>query len=269
MNSLLRFSLFAMLLGSLAGWQGAAYAADDRGKALTIKSASGTDISVTRYPARGTSLLLWMPSENGLAPAEWAAAQVLSKRGIEVWMADTLGAYFLPLLPSSLEKIPAADVADVIDYAVTRSGKRVYVLVAGRGAVPVLQGVAEWRRRNAPARQGRMAGAILLYPNLYVATPEAGEDAEYLPIASDTHLDIAILQPALSPWFWRLDDLKARLEQGGSHVHITTLPGTRDRFHAREDTKVPLPSERAMAARLPDLLYDAWHDLQLKRRIKK
>jgi hypothetical protein len=269
MNHLLRFSLFAMLLCGLAGWRGAAYAAEDGGKPLTIKSASGTDISVTRYPASGTSLLLWLPSENGLAPAEWAAAQALSKRGIEVWMADMLGAYFLPLLPSSLEKIPAADVADVIEYAVTRSGKRVYVLVAGRGAVPALQGVAEWQRRNALARQGKVAGAILLYPNLYVATPEAGEDAEYLPIASGTHLDIAILQPELSPWFWRLDDLKARLERGGGHVHITTLPGTRDRFHAREDTKVPLPSERAMAERLPELLYDSWRELPPKGELKR
>jgi len=232
-----------------------------------IALAGGVEVPVSIYPATGDSVLLWLPSETGLVAAEREAAAILAQQGLEVWLADTLFARFLPILASSLDKVPAEDVAQLIEAARRDTGKSVYLVTAGRGAVPALQGAAQWAGQN-PQRRAVLAGAILLYPNLYVATPDPGEDADYRPIASQTRLELFVLQGELSPLYWRLDVLRNKLEQGGSRLTVKTLPGTRDRFYARESTSVPLPSEQAMAARLPELIGDAWRDLKNRQGAK-
>ena len=232
-----------------------------------IEVGDGVEVPVSVFPASGDSLMLWLPSETGLVAAERQAAASLSQQGIEVWLADTLFARFLPILASSLEKVPAEDVAKLIEVAHRETGKSVYLVVAGRGAVPALQGAAQWGRQHAQHRDG-LAGAVLIHPNLYVATPEPGEDVDYRPVATQTRLDVIVLQGELSPLYWRLDALQEKLKLGGSRVIVKTLKGTRDRFYAREATSVPLPSEDAMAARLPELVYDAWRELSDREGVK-
>ena len=107
-----------------------------------------------------------------------------------------------------------------------------------------------------------LRGVILLSPNLYVATPDPGKEAEYLPVTSHTKLPIAILQAENSPWKWRIEQLRSRLEQGGSKVNVVLLPGVRDRFYFRDDA---LPPEQALAARLPGLVLNALKSLEGKR----
>jgi len=226
-----------------------------------IAMGEGVEVPVRIFAARGDSLLLWLPSETGLVAAEANAAAGLSQQGVEVWLADTLFARFLPILASSLEKVPAEDVAQLIEAAHRETGKSVYLVTAGRGAVPALRGAAQWGKQH-PQHRDALAGAILIHPNLYVATPEPGEDVDYRPIATQTRLDLMVLQGELSPLYWRLDALQEKLEQGGSRVIVKTLKGTRDRFYAREATAVPLLTEDAMAARLPELVYDAWRELR-------
>lgn len=227
----------------------------------SIAVGEGVEVPVSIFPARGDSLLLWLPSETGLVVAERNAAASLSQQGIEVWLADTLFARFLPMLASSLEKVPAEDVAQLIEAAHRETGKSVYLVTAGRGAVPALQGAVLWGRQYAQHRDA-LAGAILIHPNLYVATPEPGEEVDYRPVATQTRLDLVVLQGELSPLYWRLDALQEKLELGGSRVIVKTLKGTRDRFYAREATSVPLASEDAMATRLPELVFDAWRELR-------
>ena len=237
--------------------------ADSLSKNITV--APDVDVPVSIYPAKGklSAVLLWLPSEVGVANAEKSAAEKLAEKGVEVWVADTLFARFLPLLPSSMEKIPPSDIAQLIEAALRSHSKPVYLISAGRGAVPALEGAALWQKQHGKSREGKqLAGAILMFPNLYVATPDVGEEADYLPIASHTHLDIMILQGNMSPWYWRLERTREKLEQGGSKVSVQVLIGARDRFYAREHTSVPLRSEQEMARRMPDLVYDALRVLQ-------
>lgn len=214
----------------------------------------GVDVPLTVFPARGQALLLWLPSESGLVAAEYQAAAALAKSGVEVWLPDLHGAYFLPVVPSSMLQIPAGDVARLIAAAQQRSGKAAYLVAEGRGAALALQAVAVLRK----SRQ-KLRGAILFSPNLYVATPEPGEEAEYLPVASRTSLPIVILQPEYSPWKWRVDQLRSLLEQGGGRVRVELLAGVRDRFYFRSDA---LPPEQALAARLPELVLNARKSLE-------
>lgn len=228
----------------------------------SIKVAPDVDVPVSVYGASRQRLILWLPSEHGVLSTEHAIAAQLAQRGYTVWVADLFAARFLPVSPSSLDEIPASDVAQLLQAAAHKHTK-LYLVSSGQGASRALEGVQLWQQ-GKPCRA--LAGAVLLFPNLFAASPEAGEAPRYLPIASQTQLSIAVLQGELSPWFWQLDELKAKLEQGGSRVAIQTLPGIRDRFYFREDAN---PRERAAGRRLAAAIHRSIQRLPKKQPRKK
>lgn len=228
-------------------------------KSQAIQVAPNLEIPVTRYNPGKRSLILWLPSESGVVQAEYDTAAKLARRGYSVWVADLFGARFLPAAQSSVDEIPAADVAGLIQAA-AKKYRKIILVSSGRGAALALGGVQQWQAQH----RGRIiAGAVLLSPNLLINSPEAGEEAAYLPLTRQTHLPIAILQGDKSPWHWQLDTLKQQLEQGGSRVAIQTLPGMRDRFYFREDA---LLRERKLGARLDGLIADAIKSLPASKK---
>jgi len=244
---------------TLAGGAPAAEAPRQR----AVPLGDGAEVAVRVFPARGRELIVWLPSEGSQAATDEQIAAQLARIGIEVWLADVINARFLPELRSSLDEIPGADVAAVI-AAAAASGKRVYLLSAGRGALPALRGARTWQLDRP--RDQALAGAILLWPNLYVTTPEPGADAEYLPVVRETRLRIYILQPQLSPWYWRLERLRAELQGAGSVVLTKVLPGVRDRFYFRSEYAViegPV-REDELAGEFPEMLREAVTQLNPK-----
>lgn len=209
-------------------------------------AAGDTQIPISHYAARGSSRIVWLPSEYGVLPEEQAVARRLARKGIEVWVADLYGARFLPTVASSAEALAADDVFHVLEEA-SRDGRRLWLVSAGRGAKVALEGARLWQQRKGKT----LAGIILLYPNLYAGQPEPGEDPAYLPITTETRQRIYILQGELSPWYWTLDSLVHSLQQGGSRVTVQTFPGIRDRFHFRPHAT---PAERALGERLPNII---------------
>lgn len=209
-------------------------------------SCGDAEIPVTRYPAKGKTLIVWLPSEVGVTSQDGAVAEKLAAQGHEVWIADLYGARFLPVVASSAEEIPAGDVEQLLRVAV-KSKKRVYLLTSARGAKYGLEGVRQWQQQGG--KKSALAGALLLYPNLYAKQPDPGEDPVYLPIASQTRIPIDILQGDLSPWYWTLDTLTAAFKQGGSRVRVKIIPGVRDRYYFREHAN---PHEQELGARLAE-----------------
>lgn len=210
--------------------------------------ADKTEIPLKRFPATGHALILWLPSEVGQTPEEADLAVKLAKMGTEVWLADLLDARFLPPLASSLAQIPASDVVALITDA-NKTGKSIYLLASGHGATTVLAGAHAWAQQHP--HDHTLAGAILLYPNLYAGTPDAGETARYLPVVRQTRLPILIFQPEQSAERWWLDNLKTELQKGGAKVYVHFLPNVRDRFYFRVDTTA---IEDRTASEFPQLL---------------
>ena len=220
----------------------------------TVLVAANIEVPVTRYGTGGRALIVWLPSENGLGQTQQDAAAKLAQRGYSVWLVDLFSARFLPIAPSSFDEIPPGDVAALIQAA-AKKHQKVILVSSGRGAAVTLSGAKQWQAQH---RGRNIAGAVLLFPNLLTASPEAGEDATYLPITRQTRLPIAILQGDKSPWHWQLDALKQQLAKGGSRVVIKNLPGMRDRFYFREDAS---PQERELGDRLDRLIDDAINTL--------
>ena len=244
---LLRFILRLLALVALAAASGVASTAGH----FDIKLKDGTTITVETHTAPGKSLVLWLPSGFGRFAGETQIAERLATLGVEVWQADLLDARFLPPLESSLDNIPAGDVAELIDAA-AKTGKRVYLLATARGGIVGLRGAQAWQKRNP--KSNVLGGALLLHPNLFAGPPEPGKEADYHPIAAQTHLPVYVLQPEQSPWRWRLEATQKELEKDGAKVFTRVLTDVRDRFYFRPDaTEVELD----VAQRLAQMLHDS------------
>jgi len=179
------------------------------------------------FPAEGDQLLLWVTSERGRAEPEVQAAEKLARQGVEVWSLDLVNAYFLPQLPSSMDRVPQQDLTDWMRTAVA-SGKQVTVYAVARAAAPVLRAAAQLE----PALRDHLC-LLLMYPNLYtVAEPLAEPD--YLDLGSLSGLRVKVLQPrrsAATPW---LPGLMDHMAQFGASVAYEILENLREGYWARE-----------------------------------
>ncbi|WP_422126795.1 redoxin domain-containing protein [Thioalkalivibrio sulfidiphilus] len=202
--------------------------------AMTLDLEDGTELPVARYEAEGERLLIWLPSEHGVLAGHHQQAEFLQARGVEVWLPDPFSAYFLPNTPSSLDRIPDALIAWLIDAAREETGKQVFVFGNDRAAPWVLSGLREWQLQE-PDREG-LGGVVLMSPYLHTGIPEDDRPAEFQPITRGTNLPVYLIQPVLSPQYPLLKAMAERLAEGGSQVYVRTLPRLRDRFFFRGNT---------------------------------
>jgi len=221
------------------------------------------EMDLRYFPAEGDTMLLGFPCDMGMGQAEAAAGEVLSKRHIEVWLADLLGAHFLPIAPSSMRSLQGDEVAHLIDYAIKHSGKRVVLTASGYGAIPALRGARIWQQQHP--HDSRLAGAILFFPMLTAHEPEPGKPLQYLDIVHQTNLPIVLMQPGNTPARFWVRKLKKTLEKGGSQVDVEILPHVRPFFYSRTNAT---PAENAMAQRLPVLVEQALNKLRTEEKKK-
>ncbi len=198
---------------------------------LTVK-AGDTDIGVEVHRAKGDLLFIWQPSEVGTQQIDQQLVRQLAEKGIETWLVDMLEAYFLPNTASNMDRIPAQAFAAIIQAA-TQTGKKIIVASSGRGAIPVLRGVRQWQLAHPADRS--LLGTILISPKLFIETPDPGLVGKLMPITFATNQTLVILQPDKSPWYWKLDQILAGLQTGGSDVYLWPLHDMRDRFYFRPD----------------------------------
>lgn len=210
---------------------------------VTLAVPSGAEVVSQRYPADGPDLVLWLTGQYGRVEAEHQAAAYLAAQGVETWVTDFYTPYFLPLLPSSVDQVPDADLAAWLESVRRRHpGRRVILAAPGHQAALALRA----------AQAGPVAGALLVFPLLYKEV-QPGEIPEYDAVVDRTRLDIGILQPRSSAGYWWRDRLKARLEAAGSRVRMVVLDGLRDGFYRRGDAS---DAENQAAARFGAILLD-------------
>ena len=227
----------------------------------SITLADGTEVTLRAYPGQGDILLLGFACDEGHGIQESIASSALAGKGLETWMPDMLGAHFLPAAASSIDQLPIDEFAEIMDRALKLSGKKAMVLItAGRGALPVLRGAKAWQEKSSPEARKALLGAVLFYPELYSVTPAPGVEAQYHSIVAQTNLPLFIYQGQRSPGRWWLEHLKVEFRKGGSTVDSKILPNVRGYFFSRAD---PTPEEKAMAARLPELVQEALQQMNI------
>lgn len=198
----------------------------------------GDLVDIRKYRADGDKMLLGFACDEGTGQAEMNTASLLADTSMEIWMPDLLGAHFLPKLNSSLKLIPVEDVVTLIDEALASSDKQVYLISSGPGSALLLNGLVLWEQAN-PQRLDELKGVVLLYPRLNESPPEPGKDIVYIDAVGKTQTPIAILEGAKTPNSWALEDLKQKLEAGGSLVTTAVIPGVRGFFYERDNQSLP------------------------------
>lgn len=206
---------------------------------------------------KGDTLLLIIPSEYGLQPAEQALLNILPDFNIEVWSSNLLESYFLPNSASNLEKIPAQDIQQILKKLHQKTNKKLIILTSGRGAIPVLRALASWPDKVSPSY---LSGLILMHPKLFTKTPEPGLAAEVMPSVKNTNQLIYLIQPQQSPFWWNRNIAIEGLQQSGSDVFIRPLKDIRNRYYFRPDAT---KEEQRLTTKYPHLIYNAIS--QLKR----
>lgn len=219
---------------------------------ITVEVNDGIEIPVSVYPASGEYLLLMLPSEHGYFQGHHQLAAAISKNNTEVWLADLFSAYFSPVSSDGMSSFSAKDVSALIDEAGRKTGKKVFLMTNDKGTEILLEAIRHWQRHAT--QQDALAGAVVISPNLYTSTPVAGKEVSYLPIATSTNFNLFLMQPKLSPRFWRFPQLIDKLEQGGSDVYTQKLDRVRDRFFFRPDAT---EEEQSLASKLPTLIHRA------------
>ena len=247
----------ALLLAGLFGLAPiSSHATEEQHESVMLDAE--TEMDLRTFPTEGSELILGFPCDLGTGEAEAQSGEVLSERRLEVWLADLLGAHFLPIAPSSMRSLEGEEVAHLIQHAVDERGdKRIVLTASGYGAIPALRGARIWQQQHPQDKH--LLGAILFFPMLTAGDPEPGKPTEYLPVVSQSDLSVVIMQPGNSPTRFWARKLKKELEKGGSRVHIEVLPKVRSRFYSRPDAT---EDERATAQRLPQLVEQAVEKLK-------
>jgi hypothetical protein len=245
--------LLAIVLMAISFSPVALYA---QGEGRSLELASGESMDLRVFPApKSKDILLWFPCDQGMGTAEVDFADELAAAGQEVWLADLLGMYFLPVAPSSMRTIQGQEVVETIEMLQREDGRPIYLVSAGFGSIPVLRGARLWKEKYADtALEDYIAGIILLYPELHGSEPEPGHELNYLPVVSHTSTPVMIMQPQLTPARFWLHRLTAMLESGGAAVQTEILPGVRGYFFVKQAST---PAEDAMTLRLPSLVLEA------------
>lgn len=176
--------------------------------------------------------------------------------GAEVWEVDLLESLFLRRSSSSVRSRDGRAILALIQEAaraepsVNGTEPRLLLVAAERLALPTLRALRLWQSAALADQQERLAGAVLLYPNLFTGTPVAGEQPELAPIVAATRLPVMIVQPQRGTHRWRLADLLSAM--GQAPVFAWWIPGRADWYDAFLDE--PSEADRVAARRLPQLL---------------
>lgn len=190
------------------------------------------DLDISKYPAQGEHLILWIASGYGFRDSHKKLAGLLAQQGLEVWQTDLLESQFLPKGTASIKALDGQIVSRLISKAHEQRNKKITLLSSSYGAIPVLRGIRKWQQRQDT--KARVLGSILFSPSLYQGIPPLGTKPNYLPIAYASNSPIYIFQGAAHGNRWQLDKLVETLLSGGSPVYTELLPNIGSIFFRQE-----------------------------------
>jgi peroxiredoxin len=151
-----------------------------------------------------------------------------------VWYLDTPDALFLERSRTAMRNHMGEFMIDLMNYA-TDHFERVSIITYDVVSVPVLRGLRNWQSLASKSQKARLQHVGLLYPSLYINSPQAGMERSMFPIAFQTALPITIFQPEHGAQTNAVDEMINALRQGGSLVRIESIAEATDGIYKYRD----------------------------------
>ena len=208
------------------------------------------EISVTRYTAEGSRLMIWAMPRLADSDKVVELASRVAEKGVEVWLVDLAESLFMPQGPATQRSIHGRYVAGLVETAHQKTGKNITLMSRGYASIPVLHGAREWQlMQQANNKQSEyFTGLILFSPDLYATIPSLGLPPIYMPVTSATSVPIMLYQSGKRGNRWQLDKLLEHLQNGGAQVYTKVMPGVTGLLH--DDDKAP--ETQTAFVKLPD-----------------
>ncbi len=196
-----------------------------------VDAESGNSYSLSHYPAQGTALLLWLPSEFGLGNGYQSFAQDLADKGINLWVLDLHESLMVPPGRGSLDKISLLDMLQIVHAARDRGFTEVYLSGASRGAKLALEMGYQWQ--IAQPKDDFIKGLILFSPQLVEGRTVPGVRPQMVDISGYSNLPVYLIQPEYSTKYAHRRQILEQLKSGGSPVFAHYLSAVQDGFQSR------------------------------------
>lgn len=222
--------LFSFFLAALISMGEICLAEDE----IIVPVSSDIDITVEHFPSSGKYLILWLAPEYGFRPAHRSLARMLNSQNIEVWLSNIVESLFLPQSAQSIKQLDGQYIADLIEYAHKKTGKKIIVAGDSYAALSALTGANQWQQRKNT--DDYLIGAILFSPYTYASIPPLGLPPEFMPIVSSTNIPIMIYQAKGSGTIGQFKRLREKLEQHDNPVYSKFLPNMMSLFYTKEAT---------------------------------
>ena len=221
---------------------------------LEIDLNADQAVEIQHYQSDSTTLLIWLPSERGLSPHTAGVAAAIAELGINLWMVDLHGSFFISPGRYSLNQFSPEDVLKLIQKAEILGYQQVYFVSASRGAELVLKSIYLYSSLNPQSEL--LKGSLLFYPNLFKPVSVIGKSAEFIEISAKSHLPIYLIQAEYSTKFHFTEMTRRQLETGGSQVFTHMLTNVEAGFVSRPASDL---SDEGIEARqqLPEIIKTA------------
>ena len=241
-----RLFILRIILASLLLWTAPSYAADEL--EVTVLEQ---DLFVTRFPAQGEQLLLWIAPGFDSKSRVVKMAEQVADNGVEIWRVDLAESLFLPKSTSTLRSLSGKYVAGLIEQAHLLTGKQITLVGRSYSAIPILRGARIWQQQQAKKKSVApyFSGAILFSPELYATVPALGLEPVYVPEVSASNIPMMIYQASNRSNRWQLNHVLSSLRKGGASVYLKMLQGITgvfyegDKSEAVAETLMRLPGE--------------------------
>ena len=223
--ALLLFSLVVYLLQISS-----ALSADE----IIVPASEDNELTVNRFQASGQYLIVWLSPEYGFRKAHMTMAQRLSDENIEVWQSNIPESLFMTQDTGSIKQLDGKYVADIIEYAHKKTGKKIIVTGDSYASISALRGAHQWQKRKI--KTPYLIGAILFTPYTFAYIPPLGLPPEYLPVVSSTNIPIMIYQSKNSGIIAQFKGLVKNLRTHQNPVYTKFIPDVMSLFYQKEPT---------------------------------
>lgn len=190
----------------------------------------------TGNPTYQNRLYLWIGQAYDPNDGDAILLDTLKSTG-NIWFLDTPDALFTERDRTKMRNMDGEFLPALLDKA-TQSYQDIVIVTSDVGAVPVLRGTRLWQtQKHSAAKRNQIKSVVLLFPSLYVNTPAAGYTRELFPIAKETALPIAVIQPEMGAQANFIQETISALRQGGSLVQKIELSNSIDDNYRYENIR--------------------------------